>query len=291
MQLEQIRYFYEIAQQKSINKAAEKLYLNQPSLSKSIKHLENEFGLSLFDRTSKGVQLTPFGEVFYDIAGEILSAIDKAFVCANTFANEQFYQKNGILNIHLDPFVKEVLFPKNALRFMRFFPNMQLSIVELAPPEIVEKLKSQQLDLAIIDVFPKILANFEAAPGIRCQQLLESNPMLLVNKRSSLAKHRQVSILDIKAAKLIYAAQLSVDTYALEFNISTSSPQLVLSALNDEHYGVMIPSFSVDYFLERNSDLTAVEIYDLKKIATVAVMSSDMAEDFYLDQFITMIFK
>ena len=89
MQLDQIRYFYETAQQKSINRAAEALFINQPSLSKSLKLLESELGVPLFIRTTKGVQLTPFGEEFYPLAKQILALVDTALHTAQVYADTQ----------------------------------------------------------------------------------------------------------------------------------------------------------------------------------------------------------
>ena len=58
MQIQQLTYFVAIAEQGSINKAAEKLFVTQPNLSKAISNLENELKVRIFNRTNKGVALT-----------------------------------------------------------------------------------------------------------------------------------------------------------------------------------------------------------------------------------------
>jgi DNA-binding transcriptional LysR family regulator len=65
MKLQQIRYFVEAVNCGSINKAAERLLVAQPSLSNALRDLETEIGHVLFTRTSKGVLLTADGEDFY----------------------------------------------------------------------------------------------------------------------------------------------------------------------------------------------------------------------------------
>ena len=62
MQIQQLTYFVAIAEQGSINKAAEKLFVTQPNLSKAISNLENELKVRIFNRTNKGVVLTDEGQ-------------------------------------------------------------------------------------------------------------------------------------------------------------------------------------------------------------------------------------
>lgn len=62
MQIQQLTYFVAIAEQGSINKAAEKLFVTQPNLSKAISNLENELKVRIFNRTNKGVVLTDEGK-------------------------------------------------------------------------------------------------------------------------------------------------------------------------------------------------------------------------------------
>ena len=63
--LNNYKVFYNVAKYKSLSKAAEKLYISQPAISKSISKLEEGLEIKLFDRTSKGVMLTDEGEVLY----------------------------------------------------------------------------------------------------------------------------------------------------------------------------------------------------------------------------------
>lgn len=77
MNLLHMKYAVEIAETNSINKAAETLGVGQPNLSRAIKELETGLGLTLFDRSSKGMTLTPEGEVFVKYAKNILKQVDE----------------------------------------------------------------------------------------------------------------------------------------------------------------------------------------------------------------------
>lgn len=76
--LEQIRYFLEIVRCGSLNKASERLYVSQPSLSKQLRQLEKEVGHELLTRSYDGIELTPSGRLFYEQMGEILDEFDRA---------------------------------------------------------------------------------------------------------------------------------------------------------------------------------------------------------------------
>ena len=81
MTLQQLRYAIGIAETGSFNKAAEKLYISQPSLTAAIKDLEDELNILIFNRTSRGVKLTNEGEEFIAYARELYhhyeSVLDK----------------------------------------------------------------------------------------------------------------------------------------------------------------------------------------------------------------------
>lgn len=76
MQIHQLTYFVTVAEQGSINKAAEKLFVTQPNLSKAISNLENELKVRIFNRTNKGVALTDEGKKLYQYARTILNQIE-----------------------------------------------------------------------------------------------------------------------------------------------------------------------------------------------------------------------
>ncbi|MDF2684869.1 MAG: Transcriptional regulator [Clostridia bacterium] len=77
MNILHLKYAVEVEKTRSINKAAENLFMGQPNLSRAIKELEESLGVTIFKRTSKGISLTPQGEEFLQHAKKILSQIDE----------------------------------------------------------------------------------------------------------------------------------------------------------------------------------------------------------------------
>jgi DNA-binding transcriptional LysR family regulator len=78
MELRQFRYFVAVAEERSISRAAERLWIAQPGLSTQVRRLENELGIQLFHRHSRGVDLTPGGELFLERARAALMAAEEA---------------------------------------------------------------------------------------------------------------------------------------------------------------------------------------------------------------------
>ena len=86
IELRQLRYFAGVAEMLSFGKAARALHISQPPLSRQIRSLEESMGVILFNRTTKGVSLTPAGALFFAEVQRILSTIQNAAELARRVA-------------------------------------------------------------------------------------------------------------------------------------------------------------------------------------------------------------
>ena len=93
-----LKYAVEVARIGSLSKAAEALYVAQPNLSRAIKELEKELGITIFDRNSKGMSLTPDGEKLIQYGKKILQQIDEV---QNMFKEEQSKKEVFSISVRL----------------------------------------------------------------------------------------------------------------------------------------------------------------------------------------------
>ena len=138
--------FYEVARCKNISKAAAQLYISQPAISKSIRKLEESLGVKLFIRSSKGVLLTPEGELLYTHVQEAFSALNTAENQLSQIA----LSEAGTLRIGVSTTLCKYLLLPYLSRFTREYPNIRISISCQSTNETLKLLESDAIDIGLI---------------------------------------------------------------------------------------------------------------------------------------------
>lgn len=165
MNLNQLKYISVTAEELNISKAAEKLYISQPSLSKSIKMLEEEIGAEIFTR--KPFQLTYAGEIFIKWANQVLLSHKQVSQRIADIVNE----KEVKLTIGMSPYRGTFLLPDIAAKFKEEYPECNLTLEE-HPTDILHKmLDEEKIDL-MIDIPYGDPANYESIVVAREKILL-----------------------------------------------------------------------------------------------------------------------
>lgn len=136
---------YTVYQEKSISKAAQKLFVSQPSLSIMIRKIEEEIGLPLFDRTSKPIRMTEAG-VEYVKAAEAIMHIEKAFDNYVNAANEML---TGSLTVGGNQLLSSLVLPGYISRFIQSYPAIRLHLEDANSLALENMITSGQLDLVI----------------------------------------------------------------------------------------------------------------------------------------------
>lgn len=145
MRLYQLEYFIKIAECGSFTRAAQELYLSQPSLTKAVSGLESEYDLKLFSRTAKGIRLTPRGRDFLEFAK---SVVESCHALENTFGRKDrpVIQRIAIASQQLD-FVYDVLmdlYRENSSR------TLQVDLKENDRGEIVRMVEDYRADIGLL---------------------------------------------------------------------------------------------------------------------------------------------
>lgn len=157
--LEKLRYFYEVARLGSMKKASEAVYVTQPSLSKSIKILEEVVGLDLFVRLPRGVRLTPQGEILYTYCHELFSSLRDLEMKLESSDDPMA----GSLRVGTYDSISIYFWPRFLKDFLPKYPNLSLEMTTGRSFQMQEQLDNGELDLILI-INPKKSATVEVEP-------------------------------------------------------------------------------------------------------------------------------
>ncbi|MBE1284009.1 MAG: pca operon transcription factor PcaQ [Rhodobacteraceae bacterium] len=191
-----IQCFVEICREQSFKQAAEKLFLTQPAISKTLKELEEILSASLLIRSRGGVALTPQGEVFLHFAEMSLAALQQGLSGVDQVGS----QGRTLLSVGALPSVAARLMPAVAQAFHELAPNTDLRILDGPHGFLVDRLRLGELDLVI-----GRLGRPETMQGITFTQLYEERVEFVVR-----AGHPLLQVPDVQRIgdwQVIYPSQ------------------------------------------------------------------------------------
>lgn len=145
MTITQLQYVLAVAEHQNFTKAAQKVFVTQPTLSMQIQKLEDELDIQIFDRTKKPIQLTETGKKIVNQARNIVNESDRI----QDIVDQQKGFIGGEFRLGVIPTVMPTLLPMFLNNFIKKYPKVKLKIEELHTEAIVERLKEGHLDAAI----------------------------------------------------------------------------------------------------------------------------------------------
>lgn len=152
------KYVYEVYKERSFTKAAQNLYISQPSLSARIKKIEEIIGEPLFDRSTTPLQLTEVGQVYIEAAEEITQIEQRV----ENYINDLAGLKTGNLAVGASTLFAAYVVPSLITQFNQKFPDVHIQLIEGNTAELEEMLGSNALDFVIDNYhYDSILYNKE----------------------------------------------------------------------------------------------------------------------------------
>ncbi len=142
---QQIEYVLAVAEERSFSKAAKKLFVTQPSLSKFIINLESSLGVMLFDRSSSPITITEAGNIFIQTANQMKELEDDMALKMGDLMG----MKNGTLKIGTSPFYAANMLLKSVISFHNKYPEIQISIREDNSTNLEDLILRGDLDIMI----------------------------------------------------------------------------------------------------------------------------------------------
>jgi DNA-binding transcriptional LysR family regulator len=190
--LRQLQAFKTVAEFGSFTRAADRLKVAQPALSLSIRELERELNLRLFDRTTRRVELTSAGREFLQSADKLLADLDQAVRNAQDLSE----RKRGRIVLAAPPLLAAMIAPAAIAEYNAAFPGIDVGLIDARNDQILEKLRSGEADCAI--------GTFDdREDGIRREVLAQDVLMLFCPPAHPLAKLKRVRWRDLREQRLI----------------------------------------------------------------------------------------
>ena len=194
MELRHLRYFIAAAEEENVSRAALKLRVSQPGISRQIKDLEDEIGFQLFERSAKSLKLTEAGKFFLTEAKSILQRADDAVKNARAVAGGT----NGEINVGYAPSLTVQILPQALRAFQEKFPGVRVALHDLSTEEMLSQIGEKKLQVALTVRPPAKLLR-----GLNIEELAHYTICVAVAPKHPLAKSKSISLEQISREPLL----------------------------------------------------------------------------------------
>ncbi len=192
MKLLQMKYFQTVCRYGSITKAAEELFVSQPTISFCIKELESEFGVRLFHRRHNRLQLTVEGSYFLDKVNYILQSVDALAVQMKNMGNNRNHVK-----IAVPAMISTFLFPQIFNAYSKTYPEVELEMLETGSLQVRKLVDASSVVLGITIRDDVVDDTYNELP------LVSTELVFCVSRKHPLADRKQISFKELSDEHII----------------------------------------------------------------------------------------
>lgn len=249
LSLAQLYNFKKLAEKQHMTRAAEELYITQPTLSLSVKALEHELGVALFYRSGRAIRLTKLGQEFYDEVSVVLTDLDRCIEAIRAHGETT----GGTLRIGTIPTIQHDFLPALLQQIWKKYGyNVKMGFtVEFSLP-LTRALKEQEYDLIFA-------SKAESEPNIEYVPMLTKRLIAVVNKENPLAGRESLSLAELTGmpftsytpgTPLGNETKRLLDTFDMEPSITYDDEFTLTSVVtaNSTMPGVMLDTFAIERF-------------------------------------------
>ena len=227
MELRHLRYFVAVAESENVTRAAERLHVSQPALSRQVRDLEDELGFALLRRTAKAVSLTDAGRSFLVESRAVLQRADEAVKAARAVA----VGGCGELHVGYAPSPTVRLLPAALRAFQAELPQVRVKLHDLNTEEMLDGLRRGRLQLAVL-----VRPTRGMLRGLHFEPLLRDALRLAVAPGHPLAKLRSVPLAVAAAQPFFGFTRKDYPEYYATFE-EVFAPTRALPRIAEEHEG------------------------------------------------------
>ena len=214
------KVFYEVANEKSISKGAEKLMISQPAETQSIKTLEGELGGQLFIRTPKGVILTKEGEILYNYIKDGMTYFVNG---ANKFTSLKKLE-SGVINIGATTIISEKFLMPYLKEFYNRYSNIIINVVNDLTDNLIKKLRNGDIDILIMSMNDE--SNIK---DLDIKKITDLNDIFVGNKEYKAKKIDNILNENILLQKYPSVSRFNFNNYLKENNLECLPKMEVVS--------------------------------------------------------------
>ncbi len=194
MELRHLRYFVAVAEEQNVTRAAAKLHVSQPPLTRQIRDLEEELGVVLFERNGKSIRLTEVGRVFLAEAQASLKRVDEAVQAVRAAAAGQQCE----LHVGYAPSPTIEILPRVLRAFQNKAPNVRVTLHDHSSPEMLAGLREGRLHAAFM-----MQPSKQAARGLVFEKLCAYPIVVAVPPKHRLARESALTLECVLAEPLV----------------------------------------------------------------------------------------
>ncbi len=253
MDIQSLKAFQGIAASGSFTRAAVKLYISQPALSKQIKKLEEELGLQLFIRGTKGVELTERGERLLKTTNHILEEI--AYI-KEDFRKDNSKKPSGNVRLGCSTIAIQYLLPSFLADFTKKYPDISFQLKEAESPQIISETLDEIVNCSIV-LGPVKNLEIKYYPLIKCQLVCVSlkgkflpatSPITL----AQISKHPFVAYEEFVKYQQIITPAFNKKKLSPRTIIRTKSSNSILEIVKMGLGVAIVPEFILDRNIHRD---------------------------------------
>ncbi len=204
MELRHLRYFIAVAREENVTRAALRLHVSQPALSRQIRDLEAELGVPLLERGAKSVRLTEAGKVFHAGARAVIQRADEAVKAARAAAAGG----NAELNVGYAPSITVRFLPPALRAYQAAAPNVRVLLHDLSTEEMLGRLRAGALQIALLVRPTKPMLR-----GMSFEEILRDQICLAVAPRHRFARRKTITLAEVAPEPLLVYSRKDYPEY------------------------------------------------------------------------------
>ena len=286
MKLYQIDYLLEVCKHGSFSKAADSLLVSRPAISRAMKDLEDEFGVTIFQRTTTGVIPTEAGEIILDKSRKISHLLEELQSEVNTLKSNEDDKNDHQLHIGIS-FTARCCFLPFISEFWRVYPGIQLKLTDLSDAFVDRGYLSPDYDLEIA------LSDDRHYEDVDYLEIEDSALTFCCSRMHPLAERTHVSIMDIKDEPLVGLNYLEeqknlvaalFDRFGLKANVAYMTQQV--SFLREMVKENLCCSIKPQQSIENDPDIVTIPIDEADRLHLRILWNSGIRHNSAFNSFI-----